>query len=339
MSRKLQGVYKNSFYPGIDLLRAFFSIAVLSLHTGLFSGIENSNPNIFYFIRYHIEFAAVPVFFVISMFLFIRKFDNNYKKRILNIFNIYAVWRFIHFITMQWPYHPNYSIENIVYWILGSESPTYYCLELAILMAIYSCLIKFNLKALLSTKIAIFSFIILGIILMLFAYIFVQLIKLPLGYNNPLLYIIYIPIAFFAHYTLNMKQEFPFIILILLLICIGFAEFQIQNLNIHIDGYNDRPYQSAVYFSYARIGVVLEALVLVYICIHFENAKKLAEANIIKFISKNSLGIYLIHPIINSYLATSLYLTRNKIILFACVSIISIGFSWMLNLKNMIKWT
>lgn len=155
-----------NFYPGFEYIRAIFCLAVISLHTGLVTELEHTSPRIFYFVRYHFEFMAVPMFLLLSLFLYIlkrqsttrhaskmegsadmytekannqecknrssSKFNDYFSFRLRSLLCLYISWRAIHFVITQ-----NFSdiktSEHILKALLGESSPTYFLLELLIL--------------------------------------------------------------------------------------------------------------------------------------------------------------------------------------------------------------
>lgn len=165
------------FYPGFEYIRVIFCFAVVSLHTGLATKLELTHPLIFYFIRYHVEFMAVPIFLLMSLFLYIlkrqsiteatlpgenginthpKKFNAYFSFRFKSILCMYIIWRAIHFVITQ-----NFSdfktSEHVLRALFGGSSPTYFLLELLILTVITEFVFCKRKIDVLTSKIILFS--------------------------------------------------------------------------------------------------------------------------------------------------------------------------------------
>ena len=88
----------NERYIGIDYLRAFFSICVVAWHMGTIRRSSIFNKELYLnhnftlsdFINFYVLLLAVPVFFIISNYLFLRKPTEwavcyQYLKRIIKL--------------------------------------------------------------------------------------------------------------------------------------------------------------------------------------------------------------------------------------------------------------
>jgi hypothetical protein len=166
-----------NFYPGFDYIRVIFCFAVVSLHTGLATQLELTHPSIFYFIRYHLEFLAVPMFLLLSLFLYIskrksiavplvkqnggvitsaKKFNTYFVSRFKYILFMYISWRAIHFVITQ-----NFSYiksgEHVLRALLGESTPTYFLLQLLILTVIIEFIFYKKSTEITTTKIILYS--------------------------------------------------------------------------------------------------------------------------------------------------------------------------------------
>lgn len=295
----------------------FFSIAVLTLHCGVFSSLEKVHYALYYAVRYHIEFCAVPVFFLLSTFLFVQK-KQGYLKQIQYIFLLYILWRSIHFLIAQDISSINFQdlhIERLLRWIIGEESPTYFLLDLSLVLSAAFLIITLDKKYqfLKNTK-CLLALNALSIFLMLGSHALFQIIGFTLGYNNPCLYIVYatLPFAFFLNYR-GVKIEY---LLLLLYIFFIFIDFFLQSIIFQPMHFKPRAYSYIVYFPYARISIALQAFLIIAF---MKNIKK-EPIYIIKVLSKYSLGIYLIHSLFIYFFNNLLPdLSNNKPTLFFMV--------------------
>lgn len=118
-------------YSNIDLLKLVFSFLVIMLHTAAFADI---NTTVDYFFTGIITRLAVPFFFISSGFFFAKSFEYNKQKKIAKtktnfkrlrknewrIMLLYAVWSIIYlFLTIPVNYG-DWSIKNIVDYVITS---------------------------------------------------------------------------------------------------------------------------------------------------------------------------------------------------------------------------
>jgi surface polysaccharide O-acyltransferase-like enzyme len=331
--KKDEEKYAIRNYAGFDYIRVFFCIAIVSLHTGLVSKLDLTHPKIYYFIRYHVEYMSVPIFFLISLFLYYlkrRHNDNYFYSRFKQILLMYIVWRTIHFVIIDdWSAFKSSLLMIRV--ALGEGSPTYFLLDLLILMIILETFFS-KREQWFSNKGIMLCALIFSILLMLAGYGVLQVIGFAMGYANPLNFLPYIPLSVIMVVYFN-DGNIKF--LHLLFLTVGFFVFSIieihfQHTLIKCGKFLPRAYEAIVYFPYARVSLLFQAGFILYLCI----SVKKDTPKFVHYLSNLSLGVFLIHTVVIHYLTNTLNffsLNLNRPFFFLSVLIISGLLSCLLN--------
>lgn len=288
----------------LDVIKATAIIFVLiwHLHPISFFIDENSHAIIFTIakiikdLELQLTLTAVPLFYIISVYLFfLKKPDKNYlKNRIIKIIKIFGFWSIFHnlFLLLITKEIPNYSWELIIGLkpaipFVG-DSVFYFLFNLILLTIIaffyQSCsdkLIKF-----ISSVIIIFS-------LLYFEAITIKNSAIP--YHWLINFIIYIPISYYlAHYPAKIfKFKYLYVIAYIL--------FSMQDIHLRNVGY----YGSI----YGRVSIICGALSIFCFIYSF----KFKENWCIQKLSKYSLGLFAIHKYWQSLLLLGIQMSQINV--------------------------
>ncbi|MCX5992213.1 MAG: acyltransferase family protein [Chloroflexi bacterium] len=148
----------NRLYHGFDYLRAIMIAAVVAIHTALFQKPSEFDINTYNFSHYHVTIfnvvhfnflsLAVPVFFLVSLFLFGVRGGNRayFTGRIERLVYLYFFWVALwglHFggFTALASYVRHMDIKGVIQWIVTGDYSVHYFLFSLILLtcAFYFC--------------------------------------------------------------------------------------------------------------------------------------------------------------------------------------------------------
>ena len=271
----------------LDTLKAISIIFVLIWHLRPFYFILDKNTNSFIYIAAKIFrnlelllfLIAVPLFYIVSLYLFlIKKPDNKYfKSRIIKIFNIFSFWSIFHYlffliITKEVPkFDWDILIGLKPSLPLVGDSVFYFLFNLICLTSfafLYRKIVSKKLINLLNSIIIIFS-------LFLFEASYINNVIIP--YHWLINFVIYIPIAYYLvnHPTLIIKYRFLYLATYILF---SFHDIFLRSYN---------------YFPsiYGRISIVCGTLTIFCYIYSF----KIKDYWYIQKLSKYSLGLFAIH--------------------------------------------
>ena len=135
---------------------------------------------------------------------------------------------------------------------------------------------------------------------MLSSHAFFQLIGFTIGYINPMNYLPCIPFAVLAVKCSKIERiNFSYIIFLVIATCaFSTIEMYLQTKLINCGGFLPRVYGYIVYFPYARLSLILQAMLILYSCTFI----KKDSPKFVKFCSNLSLKIFLIHYLVIFYL-------------------------------------
>lgn len=110
----------------IDLLKFFSSIAVVGIHSNLFADINTDIQN---FITNGIFRLAVPIFFILSGFLFNEK---NVKKQSIRLLRMCFIWSVIYYYSFSLPLSLNTIVKSLFVgihhlWYINALIICYWC--------------------------------------------------------------------------------------------------------------------------------------------------------------------------------------------------------------------
>jgi peptidoglycan/LPS O-acetylase OafA/YrhL len=287
-------------YIGLDYLRAFFSVCVVLVHLGYVSRSIIFSKDFYLahtftvsdFINFYLLLLAVPVFFLISNYLFYRKPQDSlvlsaYLKRIAKIAGFWIVlhiifkykgWDFIHSLPK--------SSMHLAYFIMSGGNTIYYFFISLIGLTVITHLCK---------RLNIFHVLVLFIITTLFVSI-LPVLSVKTGhyaliaYWSPLNFLPYPFAAILVFHIAGLdraKMKPIYMIaagfLILLLV--------VADWTIYI---NKGFFNVAVFAlpAYARPSLVFIGMAALYCAVKLD----FKGDSISLFMSNNSLALYCLHP-------------------------------------------
>ena len=321
---------ENNYYC-IDILKLFFSVCVVALHTYLFL---DTNPTLYWYSSHCIWRLAVPFFFVTSGYFFSQKLrnTNNQKKTLLmSIKRLMILLIFWLMIGLPFQIHSlliqQLSIKKIIIELLRS-------------IIFYPWGALWYILALIIAYILIYMFIkkeknviplIIGFLLYLFAiisnsYYFIiegtsaqiivdKYLEIFISSRNGL-FIGFFYVAIGNYLYVKKKSSTKKNVLMLIIGMIGLI---LETTFIYNRHYIE---DHSLFFS---LLIIVPAI--------FELSKKIHIKADSKKIRNLSIGVYVIHrPIINCL--TYFYNIKSNTILFFMVAIISISISYFLQTIN-----
>jgi hypothetical protein len=280
---------------GLDTLKAFGIISVLFWHL---QPIQIYGEDILSIIirmlvitiNYQLFLVAVPIFFVVSIYLFLKKAnsDNRYSfKRLLNLFKLFAFWTGFHlifyFIT-QVAIFKTIEFENLISSLditkvllgiqpslpLAGDSVFYFLFNLIFLTAL-----AFMYKQVAQRNRQILSIAIIIIFTIYFE--FLSIIGIYINYYRLDNFIVYIAIADIFATTPKLLSRLKYLYLAIY-IC-----FSVQDIIFREMG--------MIMSIYARGSILYASLVI----LSFIYPLNVGENLFIKKLAKYSLGIYAFH--------------------------------------------
>jgi Acyltransferase family len=302
--------------PGIHWLRAIFSVAVVAWHINSFGASlifskADYRRHVFVFsdlINFHVLFLAVPIFFLISCYLYARKNPSvQYCRKRLARFAMLAVFWTIagmacygghHMLSLLCPKSLQAFLTTV---ISAAQTPYYFFVSLIILTVVT------HIASKLSTRVNSMLFILAC------ALIFV-LAKASIAFSLPALNIFWSPMNF---------VPYPFAAIVmarnearlfsgdsrLFIIAAFFAAAILASLYEWRFGVNEIFFdiQAFAMPAYARLSVVFLSVSLFAAVM----TRRIGTNRIIEFMSGQSLALYCLHPIITIFAYR--YITFPKI--------------------------
>ena len=293
------------YFHGFDYLRAVMSLAVVAWHIQLFGASDLFDLGNFTghdivlsdVINLYFLLLAVPVFFLISLFLFFQRIVINrfyFKKRMARLLLLYLFWDGLWlllygYLTDFSNIFPS-SFRDILISIVSGWSSLYYFFFSLILLTCIAyaivCLPCYVLWLLLAISLSLlwcFSFI----VKIYGGYHFLVAYWNPFNFF-PYLFVAALSFAYFKKGSLKpSSKHFKFFVACLFIVFIAVAIFEWQ----WIVDVNYFKYNSLAIPPYTRISVVAGATLL--FCLSF--FIKRHPGSVIKFLSNYSLGLYCLH--------------------------------------------
>ncbi|WP_445635324.1 acyltransferase family protein [Nostoc sp. DSM 114161] len=224
--------------------------------------------------------TAVPIFYIVSLYLFFQKSSDikYFRKRLTKLIKIYLFWIVVQniFFVISTRQIPNLSWQLII----GLEpnlpfvgdSVFYFLFNLICLITfafLYQFIKSYSLKKILSFTIIIFC---------LFYFETCYLLNITILYHWLINFVIYVPIAFYLANFPNKILSFKFYYLI------AYILFSFHDIYLRDYGYHPN--------IYGRIAIIFGA---VTIFCYVRDRKNIKENLIIQQISKYSLGLFSLH--------------------------------------------
>ncbi|RCJ23888.1 hypothetical protein A6S26_20005 [Nostoc sp. ATCC 43529] len=227
-----------------------------------------------------LSLTAVPIFYIVSLYLFFKKFnDIKYlRKRLTKLIKIYLFWMIVQniFFVIFTREFPSFSWQMFI----GLEpslpfvgdSVFYFLFNLICLISfafLYQLINSNYLKKVLSFTIIMFC---------LFYFETCFLLNFSIPYHWLINFVIYVPIAFYLANFTNKILNFKFYYLIAYLL-FSFHDIYLRNYGYYLN-------------IYGRIAIVSGA---VAIFCYVYNQKDIKQNLIIQQLSKYSLGLFSLH--------------------------------------------
>lgn len=285
---------------------------------------------------------GVPIFIIISLFLFIDRYYLNIskgvsskpylKKRLCNFVALYVFWRVIYsfFGIGKFWHQPRGFARNIYHLIFGSDTILYYFVEVIWLLIAVYLMLKFTAKLSSKQKLCIYSLLsVLSIGITSSLYVLPLQLKIEgLRYFSPIGFIPYVFSSLLIHHIYNNYRTYcNKIMIILAAISIIFIILEWKILPDKV--YLQNGIASAL-TGYGRVSLVISSMALFLLVLNF----KKKPPQIIENLADISLYVFCLHPIfinlfselphgwfifavVGSTLACSelLYLLKNKTVL------------------------
>lgn len=280
----------DRYYAGFDYLRAILSLAVIAIHTNLLTAhgkfsLEETGINIFDIIQFNLFFLAVPVFLLISLFLFYKKNGTLLKdgRRIYQLVILYVFWTSIWILFKDT--RPRDGIyETLIFLMRGGKSIFWFFFSLTFTTALAAVTRKLSPRltwiALCISLFVIALFPILNMADPAYQYL--------VAFWNPLGFIPYVFAARLFVYYENIAKSHRSIQLILLVTFIALCCIEWLTL-IHP---NHRLVQFVEMPIYSRVSVAIGASLLFIAALKIQSSPP----RFIQLLSASSLGLYCTHP-------------------------------------------
>lgn len=306
----------NQYLSEIDILKCIAIFFVINYHCMYFEYAQRST--LLYTIRYFIYTlfsTCVPLFFFINGYLLLNKpFDiKKHLIRCLRILIITSIWAALGLILFKITGHISLTSHEILHKIFTPDkSPVAYTWYMGTLFCIY---IFFPLiKAAYDTNYKAFIIFVLTIAVMTFGFTFINQtggIFLSLKHGRPQDFYIsfmgmynpfketyaYTMVYFCAGGTFCKYKEkilsVPSIKRNLISVTVLFTCWTLLFLSGIIFSHAEDSFWDSVWFGYDTIYTFVNVCMLYILSLNFKSVNK-----IIKTIAGNTLGIYLIHPIL-----------------------------------------
>ncbi len=297
---------KQRYFPGFDYLRAALCIFVVAWHNFVFGAptyvtdatINRLSPTIQDILYFNLLLLAVPTFFQLSLFLFLRtrreRGGGHFTDRMSRFSSLLIFWSLM---VILYRYMLGWNItdyfrdltQTVLTIITGGRSIFYYFFSLLFLTALAEALFFFLEHQPRYRNSIVWAAVVFSVIIFVAApHVFARL-GVWFDYWNPLNFI---PYAFSAFLLVDFsaRKNRNTITAGLFLLCLVFSLGEWLFIKYYI--WNN--YWGYIMPPYARVSVVLGAMFLVL----FFTQISLPPAKIIRLLSAYSLGIYCFHKFI-----------------------------------------
>ena len=333
----------SSRWHGVDYLRATMSLAVIAWHMRLF-GISSLSDMSKYsthhiqlsdIINFNLLLLAVPVFFLISIFLQVEKWAKNsagFWGRIERLTYIYCFWTGIFLIVCKmegqlsliWP---KTAIEAGLFVISGGKSLFYFLFSLILL----TTLSHMTMRLRLTQQKILTLFLLVSLWICPAVVVRYDALHLLTAFWNPLNFLIY---AYIAHLLYRYIGNNPHVthstafkkalgLIFILFLIAAICEWT------WFRGINNFKYNGFAFPSYTRPSVAIGATFLFLLSFTIRHPP----AFIIKLISEYSLGLYCVHGFVMFYyygLKPDIPPPINRFLDFCLILSVSLGLSILL---------
>ncbi|BAZ15943.1 hypothetical protein NIES4071_78160 [Calothrix sp. NIES-4071] len=271
----------------LDALKAISIIFVLMWHLRPISFLVNNNTHVIIAIiariirdlELQVSLTAVPLFFLVSLYLFfVKKPDKEYLKiRLIKLAKLFAFWSIFHniFLFVVTREFPDFSWDILTglkpSLPFAGDSVFYFLFNLMVLTIVSFLYYQIN-----SSKIVK----IISSVAVIFSLLYFEAVSIA-NYNIPYHwlsnFLLYIPIAFYIANYSNQVLKFRFFYFLTYIL------FSIHDIYLRIYGYNQS--------IYGRISIVFGALTI----FSYVYTLKIPENWCIQKLSQYSLGLFAIH--------------------------------------------
>jgi surface polysaccharide O-acyltransferase-like enzyme len=299
---------------GFDYLRALFTVLVVVWHANAVGFLANLNPylqhwiNIFY---YNICLLAVPVFFTISLFLFYKKqavdkVENTYlfQKRLTSLMQVYCAWMFIGIVFNSLISRGSYllrllSVNHVLHTMITGSRPELFFLFSLMLMT-FLCFLNSILLIKKSKDIWIQCILVM---LSLVVLLIVSFYTLKTGrtvfsaYWNPICFVPYVFSSYLILYIFDESRTNSKLLKLfhkrnVLVASVMFLTFIILSWLEWKSFYAPSAFGGYLLPPYARVSLVIGSFLICYLAILYIQEPP---PYLVRILSKESLGIYLMH--------------------------------------------
>jgi surface polysaccharide O-acyltransferase-like enzyme len=299
----------KKYISGFDYLRAFFSILVVIWHTKSIPEIMAMPPdiqNILKVFYYNVCCLAVPIFFQISLFLFYQKqaTDRSYflRKKLPDLLIVYGIWMLIGLVINSLVSKGEYllelsTVQGIVLFVIAGSRPELYFLFSLTFITVLAFL---NHKFLIDRKNSIY---IQSMLLCVSLIVIICLDVMAIITDKDIFSAVWNPICFIPYIFSSSilivldrdnqsKLSTYFYNRRFLFISILFTIFLLlSSLEWHLTSFPAIQNDAELLPMYARVSLVFGAFITCY-CVILHKGKP---SNLIREISQESLGIYVMH--------------------------------------------
>lgn len=298
-------------FEGFAYLRVVFSWIIVTWH-GRFLGetpamkiADSYSANFKDIFQCNLMQMGVPIFIIISLFLFIDRYYLNIskgvsskpylKKRLCNFLALYVFWRVIYFffgIGKFW-HQPRGFARNIYHLIFGADTVLYYFVEMIWLLIVVYLMCKFTAKFSNKQKLYIYSLLsILSIGITSSLYFLPLQLKIE-GLRNfsPIVFIPYIFSSLLIHHIYNNYRTYCNKIMLALTV-ISIALIISEWIILPDKVYLQNGLASAL-TGYGRASLVTSSVALFLLVLNFEKKPPC----IIENLANISLYVFCLHPI------------------------------------------
>lgn len=279
-------------FHGFDYVRVFFAVTVVAGHSGIFNLISGW-PLLHYWFFHYSFLLAVPAFFQLSLYLYIRRAyvqPEYYKKRIWTLFLIYIFWWPINLLLTGMPESLYLFLvkkqEPLSSLLMGNHTLMYFVFDLILFVTLSEILIRLNVLRL-SLRLLLLGLTGACAVMVIGRELFHQLFGLYLGYAIPFNFI---PYVFSSFVLLKIENDFNSKKIVLACLACTLLFFAIAEYLVHTHNASLLRY---TYFEYARISLVAASMLIVFT---FRYVSTKPPWWIVRF-SELTLGIYVAHSL------------------------------------------
>jgi surface polysaccharide O-acyltransferase-like enzyme len=296
---------------GFDYLRAIFTILVVVWHANTVGFLGNLNPdlqnwiNVFY---YNICLLAVPTFFSISLFLFYKKQkdENTYsfRKRLARLMRVYCAWVFVGIVFDSLLSRGSsllrlLSVKELLHTVIkGSRPELFFLFSLILMTSLCFLNIIFFIRKNKDNRIQFFLAVLSLLILPIACFSTLKTGQTIFSaYWNPICFLPYIISSYlllniFDESSTNSRLLKLFRQKNVLVISVIFFAFVILSWLEWKAFYVPSVFGGYLLPPYARVSLVIGSFLTCYLAI---SCMQRIPPYLIRALSKESLGIYLMH--------------------------------------------